>query len=641
MTAPAQSSPDALNKIIEEYNPFDRPLVVRSHDVWEQHFPDVSSINAHVSDAVFQGIEQIRKGQRSVLGITVRAEKGLGKSHLISRIRHRLTKENDCFFVYMSEVDYGDLNLINSQFLATLAFSLKQIGSQGVTQWQELAAVLVNQVYKTHAPAQEIIGRFPGAVAKNPSIVDSLTAKICQIIPDIQDPYIIQAILWTLSQSKGIFAVNWLSGKDLAQNQANALGLPASHDGDKESRALNLASQILDLIGNYRTVVICLDEVEPKSCNAQGLTTPQVVSLLAKDLYSKLKRGILIMAIFPQTWAHQIKIMPQAESVTDRIGEKVLDLKYLNSNDVVTLVSHWLKDFYNSKGLIPCHTVYPFDENQLRDLGKEKPIVRRVLKWCSENWKIGNTPPSSPDHQIELAFHEQLIALQSSENTFLENSSFIADALRLGFIALNGETIILRNQRNCELGQFKINQVEEIRTKSVDKGYLHFKVIGEENETVVKIGVSVVQESGSKYISAALKRLIDYQKFDLTRGCLVRSKAVKNGTKGSKYLDTLLNQLGGEWVLLTDEHIKPLIAVLMIYKACQDYEVTEEEVIQFIKNKKIAENNYLINEILSDPSGQVPDGLIDEDSAIVFESETGIPMEALDNSTDNLLVTLS
>ena len=76
-----------INQLIEKQNPFDRSLVVKSHDVWESKFPDVASINSHISDAIFQGVDQIRSGQRSVLGITLTAERGLGKSHLIGRLR--------------------------------------------------------------------------------------------------------------------------------------------------------------------------------------------------------------------------------------------------------------------------------------------------------------------------------------------------------------------------------------------------------------------------------------------------------------------------------------------------------------------------------------------------------------------------
>jgi len=625
-----------LNKAIENFNPFDRSLVVRSHDVWEQHFPDVPSINAHVSNALFQGIEQIRKGQRSVLGITIRAEKGLGKSHLISRIRHRIRDEKASFFVYMSETDYGDLDQINSQFLNTLAFSLKQAGNYEVMQWQELATALVNQIYKTNHPPQQIVNRFPGALTKNPKLVDDLTIKACQIKPDIKDPYVLQAILWTLCPAKSLFAINWLAGRELNQTQADAMGLPNPREEDREARALSIASQVLDLIGDYKTIVICFDEVEPKSCNSQGLTTPQVVSLLAKDIYSKIKRGILIMAIFPLTWKGQVTKMPMSESVVDRIGEKIFDLKNLNSDDVVNLVTHWLKDFYSSKELTPPEPVYPFDEDELRNLGKEKPIVRKVLQWCYENWKVPGKEtslplPSDPLHQVEVAFNEQLKVLEEKISDYLENSTLIASALRLSFSGLEGKSI----------GQVKIEHIEDITTRAADKGYLHFRIVGEDNGKLTKIVVSVVQESGAKYVSAALSRLIDYKKFDMTRGCLVRSKAVKPKTKGQEHLDQLLSKQGGEWVLLKAEDIKPLLAILFVYQACQDYEIEEIQVFEFIKQKQIAENNYLICEILSDPSGQVPNDAVDEDIEVIRQEEISNPNKKNSKSIDELLVALN
>ncbi|PZV13787.1 MAG: hypothetical protein DCF22_10080 [Leptolyngbya sp.] len=654
VTSNSSSAISDLSKLIESENPFDRSLTVRSHDVWERKFPDVPSINKHISDAVFHGIEQIRKGQRSVLGITIKAERGLGKSHLISRIRNHLKEEGGCFFVYMSETDYGDLNKINSQFLNTLSLSLKHEGSQGVTQWQELATALINQAYNSNLSPQDLIGRFPGSVAKKPKLVDELTARICKSNPHITDPYVVQAIFWTLAEDKEIFAINWLAGKELSPVQADVMGLPISKDDDRESRALGTASQILDLIGDYRSIVICFDEVEPKSSNAKGLTTPQVVALLAKDLYSKIKRGVLMMAIFPQTWASQVRVMPQADSVVDRIGEKAFDLNYLNSDDVVSLVSSWLQDFYQQKGLTPPTSTYPFDEAELRELGKEKPIVRKILGWCRDNWKIPEKveelsttinieaenssediekvthsgSESNPLRQVEVAFNEQLLALDSNINDYLEDSELIANALWLGFASLTGET----------LEEFQVEEIEEIEAKAADKGYINFKIIGKENKKIVKIGVSVLQESGAKYVSAALKRLIDYKKFGLTRGCLVRSKAVKAHTLGGQYLNTLLSDLNGEWVSLKSKDILPLLAILAVCDSQEEYEVTDEEIFEFMQERKIAESNYLIREILSDPSGQIPDSVVDEDQLIITDTTDSAENLA---DADELLTVLS
>lgn len=638
MTSTLSSISD-LNKAITNHNPFDRSLVVRSHDIWNQSFPDVSSINAHASDAVFQAIENIRTGKRSVIGITIKAEKGLGKSHLISRIRHHLQSEDESFFIYMSEVDYGDLNKIHSKFLTTLTSSLKQTGSQDVMQWQELATALVNEAYKTNYTSQDLIKRFPGALAQNPKLVDILTAKVLKLKPNVDNPYVIQAILWTLSLDKVSFATNWLSGRGLAQSQADAMGLPNSNQDSQEAEALQIVCQILDLIGDYRTVVTCFDELESLNCNDQGFTRAQVVALFAKDLYSKIKRGVLILAMFDETWTQQVKVLPQAESVIHRIGEKKFDLRHLNSDDVVTLVSHWLTEFYETNNLTPPHSVYPFGENELRELGKEKPIVRNVLQWCSDNWKkpgdSGRKVPP-PLHKVETAFNKELTALDSSIENYLEDNTTIAEALSFSLMAIKGAT----------LERVRIEEIEEIKVKSVDKGYLSFRIVGEQDGRVVKIGVAVIQESTTKFVSAALKRLIEYEKFDITRGCLVRAKEVSPKSKGKEYLDQLLSkELGGEFIKLNIDDIKPLLAVLFVSKACQDYEVDEQEIRQFIAQHNIAVNNYLIREILSDPSGQIPNGLLDEEDEEVLEATQPErhtkDTEDLNAMLDNLLIKLN
>ena len=117
----------------------------------------------------------------------------------------------------MSETDYGDLNRINSMFLSTLAHSLQQEGSSGARQWQELAALLLNEIFKVDYEAKRWTASFHQKLANTPNLVSKLIAKICQLKPDISNPYVIQAIIWTLSPNMQLFAVNWLSGKSLGK----------------------------------------------------------------------------------------------------------------------------------------------------------------------------------------------------------------------------------------------------------------------------------------------------------------------------------------------------------------------------------------------------------------------------------------
>jgi KAP family P-loop domain len=593
-----------INQLVEKHNPFDCSLVVKSHDVWESKFPDVPSINGHISEAIFKGIEQVRSGDRSVLGVTITAEKGLGKSHLISRLRRQIKRDGTAFFVYMSETDYADLNRINSMFLSTLAQSLKYEGSSGSGQWQELAALLLNEIFKVEHEPKLWLSSFSRKLSTTPDLVDKLTTKICQLKPGITNPYVVQAIFWTLSPNMQLFAINWLSGKSLGKAQSEAMGLPASHDGNQEVNALAMATQILDLIGDYRTIVICLDEIEPKGSNAQGLTTPQVVASLAKDLYSKIRRGILMMATYPQTWQYSIKTMPQSESVIDRIGEKVFDLQYLNSDNVVALISAWLQKFYAKHELVPPTPTYPFSDSDLRDLGTERPIVRRVLKWCAENWKV--SVPVDEFHGIDVAFQEQMLALEQTVDDQMDTSLTVSNALRLAFDATKGMTI----------DGVLLQDVQAIDVKAVDRGYLNFRLVVSDKGVEHRVGVCVLQDSGGKFVSAALKRLADYEKFNFTRGCLVRTKAVNPKTHGHVILTDLVSNHGGEWVILKSEDIKPLLAIRAVYDAHEDYEFSQDKIIDFIREKQIAENNYLIKEILSDPSGEIPDGAIDDEQLL-------------------------
>ncbi|BDI16456.1 hypothetical protein ANSO36C_22580 [Nostoc cf. commune SO-36] len=601
-------SNDLIN-VISTNNPFQGRLVVRSHNVWGQSFPDVPSLNSHASDAVYEAIEKVRNRKRQVIGITIKAERGLGKSHLISRIRHKLQIDGSALFVYMSQCD--DLNRIKTAFLSTLANSLKQVGSASVSQWQELATALVNEAFKKKYTPQQLVNQFPGALVKNPNVVEVLRDKILSTKPDIENPDILTAILWTLSPDPAyeIFAIRWLAGNSLPHAKADSMGLANVSVDDKEAESFNTVRQILDLVSEYKPIVICFDEMENLGCNDAGFTGSQVTALLAKDLYDKIKQGILLTSIYPETWTHQVKTLPYAEAVVDRMGEQVIDLKHLNPDDVVALVSRWLEEFYQENGLIPPYPVYPFDEAKLRTLGKERPIVRKVLQWCAENFKPLITTIDIDEqelkHPVEPTYNQQLAALQNTIQDYMEDKRTLAQALRLGFSAVIGETI----------ENVQIEKVVDIQVKAVDRGYLDFKIVGKENGKDVKIAVAVLQESGGLFVQATLKRLIRYKDFDVTRGCLVRSKQINKGaTKAQDCLKTLLSkELGGEWVLLKSEDIKPLLALHFVMKGREDDELTEDQIIDFIRTKRIAIDNYLIREILSDPSGQVPKDAIDEE----------------------------
>ena len=50
-----------IDDLIQQHHPFAGHTVVRNSQVWGKSLPDVPSINAHVSDTVFESIHKINQ----------------------------------------------------------------------------------------------------------------------------------------------------------------------------------------------------------------------------------------------------------------------------------------------------------------------------------------------------------------------------------------------------------------------------------------------------------------------------------------------------------------------------------------------------------------------------------------------------
>ena len=654
-----ESSPvspiEALNVAIQSHNPFSNAGIVKEQDVWGKGFPDVPTLNAHASDTVFQAIEQVRTSQSSqdkVTSIAITAEPGVGKSHIISRIRHRLGREGGALFVYASLDNYKDLNLINYKLQQTLAESLLHTGSQEVMQWQEVATAIANEGFKAINPdaqslsPEELVSRFDKVYAnwltKNRNLMNTLTKQVLKTKPNA-DPYIVRAILWTLSQSQAPFAIKWLSGDELAQSNADVLGLPNPNktSKEKENDALRNIQQTLNLVSYYNPVIICFDVIDViNDSTDDGFPTAMVIADLVKRLYdtlhqSELGQGVVFLTVMlPVTWAQKVNEIPGGtpERISTYTKRKPIHLNYINGDSLVELVTLWLKEFYEARNLTPPHPVYPFEEAQLREFGKRGLTVREALRLCAENFKVDMPQlPKEPVKRFELALTSET---EADIGDYIEENSLIADALRFGFQTLKGETLEGETSTGEKLQEVTIEDVVEVEPKSSNQGWINFKVIGKEKSKDFKIGVSVLQHSNGKTVGAGMWRLTNYEKFDLTRGCLVRSKEKKILKRWDAYgyLNQLIEKMGGEWAYLTAEEIRPLIDIYSVYQKRDRYQLNEEQVLEF--SKPLILENTLLREILSNPSGEIDEDTIEEDIQLIEDFFNPSDIEGTDDSDD-------
>lgn len=644
MTDTPISPIEAVNAAINSHNPFTNAGITQQQNVWGKGFPDVPTLNSHASNKVFEAIEFVRKSKSNkdkVTSIVITSPVGVGKTHLLSRIRHELEKRGGALFVYSGVNNYTDLNLVKYQFQQTLADSLSKTGSQEVMQWQEVAAAMVSEGEENAPTPADLVKKFDSTykkrLARNSNLIDVLQNKVMKNKPGT-DPYIVRAILWTLSQIQVSFAKLWLSGEDLAQSNADDLGLPnaTKTNQDREAEALKNIQQILNLVSFYNPVVICFDEIDVENnCNEDGLTTELVIANLVKILHdtlenSELGQGVVILTVMKtETWKDVIK--QQQKATLDRLSKytqiKPIELKPVNADSMVQLVTVWLQEYYSSKNLIPPHPLYPFEEAQLREYGKLKPTVREALRWCADNFKVEEQKlPPDPLERFELAFQRES---EIKFEEYIEDGSLIAEALYFGFNTLKGQTLegVIIEEIN-----------KDILPKSKNNNFIKFKIIGNENGKEVKIGVAVVQDSQFT-LNAALRRLNDYHTFDLTRGCLVRSKSkieqMKKNSEAYRLLNELISQKGGENVDLIEDQIRPLIAILAIYQKRQNYQLTEYQIFDFISKNNITFDNLLLKEILSDPSGNMPNVNNEDDLSDLFGDDEDVNTPDVDDQTED------
>ena len=603
------SSFDELYEVINKNNPFDVPPIITGQDIWNGSFPDLTTLNAHASDAVFETIEQVRSGKPKVTSIAFSAEIGVGKSHLIRRVRRGLQAGNKAFFIYANK--YGDLNLIHYQFRQILADSFKQSNGHGVTQWQELAAAMVNQVVAKKNTALELVNKIPQALAKNHDLIDKLTNAILNAKPKIGDPDIVRAILWTLgSAAHATFAIKWLAGKELSDAKAKELGLPNPTKEIKllEADALSAALQIISIASDYNPILVCFDELEGLEVNEAGYFKSQVVGGLVKDLFdaieqSDVTKGVVILSVIPAVvWRDLLKNIAGGRDVAgirDRFSSKYpepLELKYADGEAVVNVVELWLQDFYQSHNLVPPNSVFPFEEDKLRSLGNERPAIRQLLKWCRDNFAV-SAPPINQKELVQKDYDRELAQVNED---FLDDSDLIARALYLGFTTLKGQTV------ENVLIQDVTDQITPI---SWNKGSIQFKIIVTDNGKEEVIGVGVIQHTHGMTVGSRMQRLTWYDKFKLTRGCVIRSedRKIKKQWEAHNLRAKLVDELGGEYIYLVADHVKPLIAILAVQDKREIYGVSEDAILAFITDSQIALNNLLIKDILSNPATVISD----------------------------------
>ena len=643
-----------IHQAIQEYNPFNLRSVVKHQDVWNVDFVDVEFLHAQASDLILGKLQEtraIQDSEKKISSFVITAEQGVGKSHLIRRLHRRIYEEQNGFFLYMSFSLCGDINLIHYELRQAIVRSLSQSTILGISQWQLLAASVIEkslldpksqQVFDPVSFSKRFGKLYRSHLAQGRDLITTLVNKCQGLFPEV-DPDVLRALLWTLSEPHAPYAIKWLGGDELSSARVEEMGLPsmAAAEVSKEPESFKISLALLKLLSAHRPILLCFDETEISQVSDQGFSSTQVLAYLIKQLFDSLHQSsrncglILASFMFPNLWKDEVKpLAGAADRMTAGTGDPI-NLSQLDSQSFPKLVKSLLaKKFYEPRSLTPPHPFYPFSEEEIKIAAKERPPVRKALRWCAENFVV-TAPPIPPEERFQKGFEEKL---QDDYREAMADGTTVAETLRYCFELVVNQTISGETKSGEKIEGATITAIADIEPKAKNAGYINFKIVGTEQDKPFAIGVAVLQQSGLSF-AAGLNRLVDYKTYGLTRGCLIRGADFKIKTFWDSYktYQNFIQRQGGEHIEPDPEQLKVLMALKAVFESASIYGLTEAEVQEF--SREIALNNEILLEILSDPSGLIDPSIIDDETlvSIIIGDDDLIDTSAIEDNEEDLI----
>lgn len=384
---------------------------------------------------------------------------------------------------------------------------------------------------------------------------------------------------------------SWIQG--IEHPDTKKVGLPELSAEEQEANSIWFMQQICKVAEVASLpVVICFDQLDSARTTADcGDSPAETVARCIDKIYFQCNNVIILCCVISDTWR---EIEQMGSGIPDRVGQWPVTTKPPTAEQMVELVKLRLAWFHKSKNLnIDAYpTLFPFDENEIKSIASKAAGVRSLMTWCTDKFEsvvIDGKQGKEKTKQEKLLenYRELLDIVSIPQNDDDQLAAIIICAMQM--IPDGGTENVT------------ITDVVTFITPSHD---LHFTISGYDSlqDKEVKIGVRVCETPTAKTFNAVMKRLLNYEKHGITRGCLVRSTPVPKSWKVGKELrEQLERDKGGEVVELKKEELKPLIAIKTIYDEATNYSFSHQEVIDFVKELRLAADNALICEILSAP----------------------------------------
>lgn len=348
-------------------------------DVWGTSIFHVDGMHTRAEDRIRRSIDDAKRSSGpSPVGLTLQGRKGVGKTHLLGRVRRIVQQQGGYFFL----IDLTTGRAFWSDVVRAVRTELWRKDEDGELQLTKLLQRLCDKANVPEAVAKPILGQatlttddlqvFIGALRR----VDPLVAVECA---DTLRALALYAADDTDQQTLG---KDYLSGiaDDDKKRKRKAWGLPAEARPQRD--LVTEISRVLAVTGPSVAAIDQLDSLITKAADVPAGETSGELATIADGLMQlrqTAQRTLTIVACLPTTWTRLRKAA--TDSFDDRFTETPI-LSVINDPRLGrALVEKWLGVVYQGVGFTPPHVTWPVAETAFGDEWRgytPRQVLRRV-----------------------------------------------------------------------------------------------------------------------------------------------------------------------------------------------------------------------------------------------------------------------
>lgn len=411
----------------------DPPLFLdRVNTPWDQ-VPDVKEYNQHAYNRIVRALGQLSRSQSqqeepNSQGMLILGEAGTGKTHLLMRVARNLSGTNHILFVRKPNNEEAVFQHIWANIVSSLARYLPDSGTQR-NQLDDLLAHVFSKVLipeleqdiredKDAEQKQRWVSRLTadpfnlfsmlGEGEQRQANMERIRRRTLRYLQD-KHPNVDQKIAHVLitycfvvTEDRKRLLLSWLSGQDIDEIEAKAVGLPTSwvnldHTStdvaiqqQREEQALRAITTIGVLSTYYQPLILAFDQLE-------GLRDHRRLTErwgdAVREIFTTTPNFLVVTCIFPSLWKSWFG--PELDpSASQRICQQYVELERFGPHHGLSMLAAHLEPSF-IKHRLPTN-IYPFSSDDVARLCAVATSPRSFIqaaRGCFETWldaDVGN-----------------------------------------------------------------------------------------------------------------------------------------------------------------------------------------------------------------------------------------------------------